>query len=91
MESLTLYFGAILSIAIYFLFFYKSRTVKMLEKIPSPYQYPIVGIIPAFLSTDKYGLLILLSKWAEEFGSAFTVGSIFGHTVVLNESSSVEV
>jgi hypothetical protein len=83
--------GLLISIAIYFLFFYKSRVVRFLEKIPRPPHYPIVGNIPSLLRVEKHEILDKLGEFAEEYGSAFTFGSIFGHTVVLNESSSAEV
>lgn len=45
-------------IAIYFLFFHKSRDARLLEafEIPKDVHYPIVGIIPFFMRAKREGI-----------------------------------
>lgn len=57
-------YGLISAALFYFLFFYKSRTTRLLEKFPKPEEQhvPILGVLPFFLNCTRSGKLDILQN-----------------------------
>ncbi|OXA59991.1 Cytochrome P450 4C1 [Folsomia candida] len=88
----TWFYALVAGVIFYFVFFYKSRTNRLLAKFPTPAEghVPLLGIMPFFLRTPRNELLGYMSSWGDFYGSVVRLWSPFGTALMVSEAKAAE-